>query len=70
MRNPDWPVSLHVPELGAEGLSLEDRTRILLREFDAEEKGYAFDDGGDGTAYATWFADLLDEWLTRLGLKA
>lgn len=40
-----------------------ERTRALLEAFDAERKGYAFNDSGDGTRYATWMADLLDEWL-------
>jgi hypothetical protein len=42
---------------------LGERTRQLLARFDGEEQGYAFDDAGDGTRYATWFADLLDEYL-------
>ena len=54
-----WPVPA--------GASLPERTRLLLARFDAEDKGYGFDDGGDGTMYATWFADLLDEWLEAAG---
>ena len=40
------------------------RTRALLEHFDREDRNsYAFGDSGDGTQYAEWFADLLDEWL-------
>ena len=40
------------------------RTRALLERFDREDRSsYAFGDSGDGTQYAEWFADLLDEWL-------
>lgn len=44
------------------GLPLRERTIALIRRFDAEDKDYAFNDGGDGTTYAEWFADLLEEW--------
>jgi hypothetical protein len=44
---------------------LQARTRQLVALFDAEVKGYAFNDGGDGTTYAEWFADLLEEWQAR-----
>ena len=43
--------------------SLQDRTRQLVAEFEAQEKGYPFNYSGDGTAYATRFAGLLREWL-------
>jgi hypothetical protein len=46
-------------------LPLQTRTHQLLARFDAEAKGYAFNDSGDGTTYAEWFADLLDEWQAR-----
>lgn len=45
------------------GLSLRGRTIELVRRFDNEEKDHAFDDSGDGTTYAQWFADLLEEWV-------
>jgi hypothetical protein len=45
--------------------TLKERTTELLKNFAAEDKGYAFNDGGDGTMYAEWFADLLSEWLER-----
>lgn len=46
--------------------ALQQRTRELLARFDnADRNSYAFDDSGDGTQYAEWFADLLDEWLAR-----
>lgn len=44
------------------GMSLRGRTIELVRRFDNEKKDHAFDDGGDGTTYAQWFADLLEEW--------
>jgi hypothetical protein len=44
-------------------LPLHLRTEALVAQFDAETKDYAFDDGGHGTAYAEWFADLLEEWM-------
>ena len=47
--------------------SLEDRTRQLIKEFDEQEKGYAFNYAGDGTVYAVRFAGLLREWLARAG---
>jgi hypothetical protein len=48
-----------------EDATLAERTRALIRDFEREEKDYAFNDGGDGTMYAEWFADLLREWLAR-----
>jgi len=44
---------------------LVERTRILIELFEEEDKGYAFNDGGDGTRYAEQFADLLREWLRQ-----
>lgn len=49
----------------AEGISLRERTESLIARFDAEDQDHAFNDGGDGTTYAQWFADLLEEWMKR-----
>jgi len=43
--------------------SLQDRTRRLVAEFEAQEKGYSINYSGDGTVYAVRFAGLLREWL-------
>jgi hypothetical protein len=55
------PPSAHGVDLTPE-MPLADRTRALLAAFDGETKDHGFNDGGDGTTYAEWFADLLDEW--------
>lgn len=44
-------------------LPLPEKTRKLIRRFEGERKDHGFDDGGDGTIYACWFADLLREWM-------
>ena len=49
----------------ADGRLLADRTREVLADFAREDKGYAFNDGGDGTAYAWQMAELLEEWLRQ-----
>lgn len=49
----------------ADGRPLADRTREVLADFAREDKGYAFNDGGDGTAYAWQMAELLEEWLRQ-----
>jgi hypothetical protein len=46
---------------------LPERTRILIKLFEQEDKGYAFNDGGEGTMYAEEFAGLLREWLAGPG---
>ncbi len=52
------------------GGTLPDRTRELLTRFGTEDtSGYAFSDSGDGTRYACWLADLLEEWLARDGQR-
>jgi hypothetical protein len=49
---------------GLVATSLTKRTRELLARFDnSDRNSYSFNDSGDGTQYAEWFADLLDEWL-------
>ena len=50
-------------------LPLRERTIQLTRQFDAEDKDYAFNGGGDGTTYAEWFADLLDEWVQEAAIS-
>jgi len=42
--------------------SLINRTEHIIQMFDGEPKDYAFNDGGDGTAYAAEMADLLEKW--------
>ncbi len=49
------------------GAPLAERTRVLIKIFEEQEKGYAFNDGGQGTAYAEEFVGLLREWLGRAG---
>lgn len=44
--------------------SLRGRTIELVRRFDNEEKDRAFNCDGDGTRYAAWLADLLEEWVS------
>lgn len=47
--------------------TLAERTRQGLAALRAEGSrgSYAFDDAGDGTTYAEWFADLLTEWVAQ-----
>jgi hypothetical protein len=42
--------------------SLINRTEQIVAMFDAEEKDYAFGDGGDAEMYAAEMADLLERW--------
>jgi hypothetical protein len=62
------PQALPASKMGAAPVadgSLEARTREALAYFGREDKGYAFNDSGEGTAYAEQFAGLLREWLDR-----
>jgi hypothetical protein len=42
--------------------TLIDRTELIVQFFDAEEKTYAFSDGGEALGYAAEMADLLEQW--------
>ena len=42
--------------------SLINRSEEIIAMFDAEEKDYAFGDGGDAEMYAAEMADLLEKW--------
>jgi hypothetical protein len=42
--------------------SLINRSEQIIAMFDAEEKDYAFVDGGDAEMYAAEMADILEKW--------
>lgn len=57
----EWSVDL------GEG-SLRERSERVVTLYDAEEKNYAFGDGGDAEKYANTMANLLEEWVARANL--
>lgn len=50
--------------------SLRERSERVVAAYDAEEKNYAFGDGGDAEKYANTMANLLEEWTARANLLA
>jgi hypothetical protein len=43
--------------------TLMERSREIVRLFDAEIKDYAFGDSGEAESYAAEMADLLEQWV-------
>jgi len=42
--------------------TLAERTERIIKQYDMEDKDYAFCDSGDAESYAAEMADLLEQW--------